>query len=163
MLQKELSRSSDEGMKNIGASNADQIRRALRATAPVKLNKSYRSTWEIMQFALSILPNEDLIPMKRHGESPQIVVCSKMANTVAKIISEIESFHTSSHQSMAIIVKKLKDAKHLHQQLLKLGVETNLIDADSTGFSSGIILCTIHLAKGLEFDHVIVPDANAES
>ena len=47
--------------------------------------------------------------------------------------------------------------------LLKTGVETNLIDADSTVFSTGIIVCTIHLAKGLEFDRVIVPDANAET
>ena len=145
------------------ASNAEQIQRVLRATAPVKLTKSYRSTLEIMQFALAIFPNKDLIPMERHGEPPQVIVCSRPVDVVTRIAAEIESFHTSSHQSLAIIVKIQKHAKRFHQQLLKIGVETSLIDADSTVFSTGIVICTTHLAKGLEFDRVIVPDANADT
>jgi DNA helicase-2/ATP-dependent DNA helicase PcrA len=35
-------------------------------------------------------------------------------------------------------------------------------DDASTGFSTGVLVCTAHFAKGLEFDRVIVPDASAQ-
>ena len=152
-----------QSVNPIGASTAEQIQQALRATTPVKLTKSYRSTLEIMQFALAILPNADLMPMERHGAPPQVLVCARPADMVTQLVAEIEIFRAASHQNLAIIVKTQKKAKQLHQQLLKTGVETRLLDPNSTAFSTGIILCTIHLAKGLEFDHVIVPDANAET
>ena len=34
------------------------------------LNKSYRSTWEIIQFAKRICPNDLIEPVERHGEEP---------------------------------------------------------------------------------------------
>ena len=39
----------------------------------------------------------------------------------------------------------------------------HLLSADSTSFKSGVILTTAHLAKGLEFDEVIVPFASARN
>lgn len=36
-----------------------------------------------------------------------------------------------------------------------------LLDIGSTSFSNGVVVCSAHLAKGLEFDRVIVPDASA--
>ncbi|MBF0382252.1 MAG: ATP-binding domain-containing protein [Magnetococcales bacterium] len=144
-------------------SDAEQIQQALQAAPPVKLNKSYRSTWEIMQFALGILPNKELIPMKRHGEQPQIIQCSSLDEVVTKLASEIEILSQSTHQSLGIIVKLQKQAKQLQQKLLKRGVKTTLLDSDSSKFTKGVVLCTIHLAKGLEFDRVVVADGNDEN
>jgi DNA helicase II / ATP-dependent DNA helicase PcrA len=42
-------------------------------------------------------------------------------------------------------------------------VRARLLDGDSSGFSTGVIVCTAHLAKGLEFDRVIVADASART
>ena len=38
-----------------------------------------------------------------------------------------------------------------------------LLTARSSAFSRGVVLCTVHLAKGLEFDEVIVPFATADN
>jgi DNA helicase-2/ATP-dependent DNA helicase PcrA len=35
----------------------------------------------------------------------------------------------------------------------------HLLTASSTTFRQGVVLCTAHAAEGLEFDEVIVPDA----
>jgi DNA helicase-2/ATP-dependent DNA helicase PcrA len=145
------------------ASNADQIQRVLKASAPVKLTRSYRSTWEIMQFALGISPNDELVAMKRYGEPPKIVVCKGQSELQAQIAAGIEDFQSSEHKSLAIIAKTQKQAEKLHGFLVESGVKARLLDAASTGFSSGVLVCTAHLAKGLEFDRVIVPDANAET
>ncbi|MFN3655929.1 MAG: HelD family protein [Pseudolabrys sp.] len=145
------------------ASTAEQIQRVLRSSVPVKLTKSYRSTWEIMQFALGISPNAELVAMERHGEPPQVVLCKRQTELQGRIIAEVEDFQSSSHQSLAIIAKTQKQAEKLHRLLLEAGIEVRLFDANSDGFSTGAIVCTVHLAKGLEFDRVIVPDASAQN
>lgn len=52
-------------------------------------------------------------------------------------------------------------AARLHKSLADGGIEVRLLDAGSAGFSTGVIVCTAHLAKGLEFDRVIVADVSA--
>ncbi|MFW6027437.1 MAG: HelD family protein [bacterium] len=152
-----------QSVQPCGASGADEIRQVLRASAPVKLTKSYRSTWEIMQFALGIAPNDELEPMRRHGEPPKVIAYKNQRDAAAQISAEIEAFRTSSHQSLAIIAKTQKQAHMLHRNLAANGVEATLLDPGSAGFAAGIIVCAVHLAKGLEFDRVVVPDASARN
>lgn len=50
--------------------------------------------------------------------------------------------------------------KRLHKSLENVGVEARLLEADSEGFSTGVIVCTAHFAKSIEFDRVIVADVS---
>lgn len=152
-----------QSINPFGASNVDQIQRALRASIRVNLTRSYRSTWEIMQFALHISPNDALIPMKRHGEPPQILQCRKESEVIKRILAEVRAFEGSPHQSLAIIVKTQKQAAKLRQQMAEAGVAAGFLTGTSTGFSTGVVVCSAHLAKGLEFDRVIIPDASGQN
>jgi DNA helicase II / ATP-dependent DNA helicase PcrA len=143
------------------ASNVELIRNALTSASCVQLTKSYRSTWEIMQFAPAISPNPELEAMKRHGEAVRVVVCEQPSDALMRIIAEIKDFQGSHHRALALIAKTQMQADTLHRSLIDAGVESRLLDANSAGFSIGVIVCTAHLAKGLEFDRVIVPDASA--
>ncbi|MEX0583239.1 MAG: 3'-5' exonuclease [Sneathiella sp.] len=146
-----------------GASTAAQIQEVLRASAPVKLVKSYRSSWEIMQFALGVSPNDELIPIERHGDVPRIIISKSAQEQAEQISVEIREFEASDHRSLAIIAKTQKQAEKLHEVLKKNGIDAQLLNPDSVGFSSGVIVCTVHLAKGLEFDRVIVSDVTAQN
>jgi DNA helicase-2/ATP-dependent DNA helicase PcrA len=53
----------------------------------------------------------------------------------------------------------LEQAQQLHADIAQPDVY--LLTPDSTAFKQGVILTTAHLAKGLEFDEVIVPYASA--
>ncbi|MFN4184003.1 MAG: HelD family protein [Hyphomonas sp.] len=154
---------ASQSVNPYSATNATQIQAVLRASAPVKLNKSYRSSWEIMQFALSISPNDELEAMKRHGEAPQVLVCKKQDEALARILTELEAFEASEHNTLAIIAKTQKQANALHRRLTEAGAAARLLDSASAGFSTGVLICTAHLAKGLEFDRVIVPDVSAQT
>ncbi len=154
---------TSQSVNPYASSTAEQIRRGLLSATQVKLTKSYRSTWEIMQFALAIAPNPELEAMKRHGEPPRVVGCTRPAQMTERIVEEIRAFDESDHQSLAIIAKTQKQANRLHQSLIGNGIEARLLDAASIGFSTGVIVCTAHLAKGLEFDRVIVADAGAKN
>ncbi|MEX1031769.1 MAG: 3'-5' exonuclease [Cellvibrionaceae bacterium] len=145
------------------ASTAEHIRRGLQSASSVKLTKSYRSTWEIMQFALAIAPNPELEAMKRHGEPPRIVTCARAAQMTERIKTEIEDFKGSDHDTLALIAKTQRQANRLHKSLWDAGINANLLDTASAGFSSGVVVCTSHLAKGLEFDRVIVADVSAQN
>ncbi|MDM7459314.1 MAG: 3'-5' exonuclease [Paracoccus sp. (in: a-proteobacteria)] len=142
------------------ASTAERIEHALDGARRVTLNKSYRSTWEIMQFALKIAPNPDLIAMERHGPAPSILVVKSQKEAVARIKTAIEEFRASDHASLALLAKTQGQARRLHKALAAEGVETRLLDEGSTGFSTGVLISTPHLAKGLEFDRVLIPDAS---
>ncbi|MBW6507567.1 MAG: AAA family ATPase [Rhodobacteraceae bacterium] len=142
------------------ASTPERIEQVLEGAYRVTLNKSYRSTWEIMQFALKISPNPDLVAMERHGPAPSLTVVKTQKDAVARIKAAVTDFRSSDHTSVALLAKTQAQAKRLHRALAEDGVEARLLAEGSTGFSTGVIICTPHLAKGLEFDRVIIPDAS---
>lgn len=121
----------------------------------IKLFRSYRSTWEITAFTQRILPNVQLIAMERHGPEPLVLGFQNNGEEMEKIKGLIAIFKNSGHHSMAIIAKTHQQSKFLFSQLRSTGV--HLLTADSTSFKGGVIITTAHLAKGLEFDEVVVP------
>ena len=144
------------------ASTPERIAQVLDGAYQVTLNKSYRSTWEIMQFALGISPNPDLVAMERHGPAPDVTEVKTAKEATARIVSAIEDFRASDYTSLAILAKTQSQAKRLHRDLTGAGQEARLLEDGSSGFSTGALVCTPHLAKGLEFDRVIIPDASAQ-
>lgn len=142
-------------------SSAEGIEQVFPLGDTIKLFRSYRSTWEITAFAQRIVNNPNLIPMERHGQEPVIKGFNRNAEEAEEIKNLIAQFKNSGHQSLGIICKSLEQAESLHAELnLK---EIHLLTADSTSFQEGIILTTAHLAKGLEFDEVIIPFASAKN
>lgn len=152
-----------QALSPFGATDADAIREVLTTGTCVRLNKSFRSTWEIMQFALAISPDPELEPMRRRGEVPQVHVCRRPADMLALLQREIAEFAASGHRNLAVIARTPKQAARWHKALQGAGVEARLLDGRSEGWGSGVLVCTTHLAKGLEFDRVILADASAEN
>ena len=60
---------------------------------------------------------------------------------------------------MGIVVKTGADAKRFYE-LLSREHQVHLLSQDSTRFTNGVSITSIRMAKGLEFDEVIVPDAD---
>jgi DNA helicase-2/ATP-dependent DNA helicase PcrA len=143
------------------ASSAEGIEQVFPQADTVKLFRSYRSTWEITAFAQRVFHNPNLIAMERHGEMPQVKGFSSNAEEAKEIEGLITQFKNSGRQSLGIICKTLDQAETLYNELKSPGV--HLLTADSTSFKDGIVITTAHLAKGLEFDEVIIPFASARN
>ncbi|MCK0713643.1 HelD family protein [Chromohalobacter sarecensis] len=141
------------------ASSLTQIRRTFLGSICMTLNKSYRSSYEIMQFTQRISHNPDLVAIERHDEAPRVLHFTSRRQEAEGIIDEAHAFLDSSHHTLAVICKTQRQAAYYHEQLATAGVEAVLLDERSQALSRGIIVCTAHLAKGLEFDRVIVPSA----
>lgn len=143
------------------ASSAEIIERVFPQAEVVKLLRSYRSTLEITAFAQRITPNPDLIPLERHGPEPVVARYNSQTEEIQAIQDLVAAFQRGGNQSLGIICKTMRQAEALHRALQATGVQ--LLTADSTTFTEGGIVTTAHLAKGLEFDEVIVPFANAHT
>ena len=143
------------------ASSAETIERVFPQADVVKLYRSYRSTSEIIAFAQRITPNPHLIPLDRHGSEPLVLRFDSPAQELATVQELVVRFQSAGYQSLGIICKTMQQATQAYQVLQLLGVQ--LLTPESTTFKEGIIVTTAHLAKGLEFDEVIVPFASAQT
>lgn len=153
----------NQSVNPYSSSAADKITPYFKGYSCVELQKSYRSTYEIMELAQSIKKNNSLIPMERHGQKPTFISCRSFQDEVEEIYDLILEFEASNYNSLGILCKTQKQAGHLFQALsLKTG-KISFIDFGCTEYKEGIVITTVHMAKGLEFDWTIVPDASQEN
>jgi DNA helicase II / ATP-dependent DNA helicase PcrA len=143
------------------ASTTEIIEAVFPQANTVKLCRSYRSTYEITAFAQRISHNPELVAMERHGPAPEVKGVETNAEEIAFIRSCIQQFKTSGHHSLGIICKTMQQARFVMEELH--APQVHLLTAESTAFKEGVIITTTHLAKGLEFDEVIVPFASARN
>jgi DNA helicase-2/ATP-dependent DNA helicase PcrA len=143
------------------SSSADDINRVFPHADTVKLLRSYRSTLEITEFAQAIQRNPDQIAMERHGEQPQVLGFTSSSDEIVEIKKMVTTFQSTENQSLGILCKTEQQAERLYGELKGTGI--HLITSESTSFDNGVIITTVHLSKGLEFDEVIVPFASARN
>lgn len=125
----------------------------------VVLNKSYRSTYEIIRFAQNIL-KQNIEPIQRHGEKPNIIKCQSLQNELKEIENIIIEFNKSSYSTLGIMCKTPMHANEIYNKLSQK-YDVNLLCSDSLEFKDGITISTIHMSKGLEFDEVIIPTVDS--
>lgn len=122
------------------------------------LQKSYRTTIEIMEMANGILMqmDEDLPlvePVVRHGIPP---VFHEMDNLEAESIETLlKEIKARGHHSVALICKTSTEAKHIADSLIT-HFPVQLLEDHSDIDQTKLLIVPSHLAKGLEFDAVIV-------
>ena len=140
----------------------DDLRRIYPDAEFVRLNKSYRSTYEIITFAKRILDTSGLEPVERHGREPEVIRCMDREDEIRRIRQAIGEFRTGESASMGIILKTNKDAASL-SEILSGEDGVILITPESTGFVNGVSVTSVQMSKGLEFDEVLVPSADSHT
>jgi DNA helicase II / ATP-dependent DNA helicase PcrA len=141
------------------ASSAEGIEQVFPQGDIVKLFRSYRSTYEITTFAQQLSPNSQVIAMERHGVPPALKGFANNTEELEAIKELLNAFKETNYQSLGVICKTTDQAE-LTYEFLKQVHKVHLLRADSTSFYEGVIITTAHLAKGLEFDEVIIPFAS---
>lgn len=137
----------------------DDMRQLYNDGELVTLNKSYRSTFEIINFAKKIQDISSLEPIERHGEEPALLKCNNEQDEINKIKTEIEEFKKSDNATLGIILKTDNDAKAMYDALRE-EYSVHLISSESSSFTKGVSITSVKMSKGLEFDEVIVPSVN---
>lgn len=125
----------------------------------IELNKSYRSTYEIISFAKRIQDQVSLEPVERHGSQPVLIPCRDEAEEIRRIGQAVDEFRRGKSVSLGIILKTNAAAKELYDKISEK-CEVHLITPDSSRFQNGVSVTSIQMSKGLEFDEVLIPRAD---
>ncbi|NML41850.1 AAA family ATPase [Chitinophaga sp. G-6-1-13] len=145
-----------------GKIDLDSLRKIFPQSQQVTLNKSYRSTMEILRLAQQIIHNPALVPMERHGQPPVFFRAVDERQELVHIQQLITDFTQQRRcKSMAVICKTETVAAALMETLMELPAAVQLLTDASHRFTDGVVLISAQLSKGLEFDQVIVPFATA--
>lgn len=125
-------------------------------TETVVLRKSYRSTKEIVEFAEQLLHQDIKIePFNRHGPKPNLTKVDTEVQLVERIKEKIAELLARGHESIAIICKTQEETNRAYRTLGD-ELQVNLIRKETNQFKKGITVIPSYLAKGIEFDVVIV-------
>ncbi|MEX0724163.1 MAG: 3'-5' exonuclease [Gracilimonas sp.] len=154
---------ANQNVNPYSSTSAEDIASVFAESESVTLVKSYRSTFEITKFTQCISPKAEVEAVERHGEEPGILSFDKKAEERKAIAELVQDFRESDHQSLGILCRTQDQAKKLHKYLNKKIEGIHLLTPGSSALQSGILITSAHLAKGLEFDRVIVPHASEEN
>lgn len=125
------------------------------------LNKSYRSSYEISKFSTKLLDGAMPIEFfKRNEEEPAIINTGAITSMHNEIIKQIQLYKSQGYSSIAVICKNRKEASELYFNL-RDKIQIKFIDyLDYNSVLEGTLILPVYLAKGLEFDGVIVYQTN---
>ena len=119
------------------------------------LNKSYRSTQEIMEYANKFLKEDKIVPLVRHGEPIIEEEVDSDEELIETILPIIEDYEEEGYENIAIIFKDKKDLQTI-APIIKEKIAIQSLNSDDLFYKGGKVLIPAYLAKGLEFDGVIV-------
>lgn len=130
-------------------------------TEVISLTRSYRSTYEIVEFTRAMIPGgEKIIPFNRRGEEPLLTVVDSEADLLSSVEKDVLELHARGYHYVAVICKSAEESAQVHSALEeKLAVR--LVTKETPNFQKGTLVLPAYLAKGVEFDAVIIYDGSA--
>lgn len=143
--------------KHSNVKNKEDILGVFQNIKTVALTKCYRSTYNITNFTKDILDtHEPIEAVDRKGDNPTIHITNdNLELNITNIINEMKA---KNYTSIAVICKNKANSEYIYNKLKKKDPSVNIIDSDTSEFKLGINVISSYLAKGLEFDGVIVAD-----
>jgi len=130
------------------------------------LNVSYRSPKEVVEFAYHVLgplaPDEPPVSTKIGGPVLKTQVQHRAHASLVLNDALTELTTRENKASIAIICDKVETAKDFYEELADIG-NVRLVLEDDFSLRPGIDITTTDQIRGLEFDYVIIPDADKEN
>lgn len=128
------------------------------------LSKTYRSTKPIVEFTKHLLTRSEadhIEPFERVGEKPVIQLVTNNHHYKQTLLEMLNSLKNKKVSTIAIICQTVEECGQIHA-MLDDSVKLKLIHHEATPFEAGVCVIPIYLAKGIEFDAVIIANGSRE-
>lgn len=130
------------------------------------LTKTYRSTVEINEFANKLISTEALVKTRldRHGEPVTITKDNAYGDT-SILVQDAIKLKTETN-TVCIIFKTERECKEFARSIVKSPVYKDfqfMVDGEKNFVNTKIMVMPLYMAKGLEFDVVLIPKANEDN
>lgn len=136
------------------------------------LEKTYRTTKDIMKKANEVIEKlpeyeKQFIvkgePVIDRKDSIHIEEMQNEDETIKACIERIDDYIKQGFKSIAIIGKDMNECKTIKKKIDKYNKNIKLIQSKDSEYNAGISIVPSYLAKGLEFDGVILFNVNDEN
>ncbi len=117
----------------------------------ISLTKTYRSTEEIINYSNKVLGLTHVSAIRRNNVEP---VIEKVENNLYEQLNDDIKICKHSGKSLAIITKNDEECQKIYNILKDTGISK--IDNMSKKFNREFVVIPVYMAKGLEFDSVII-------
>ena len=128
-----------------------------------RLLTSYRSSPEITAMFTSLLDSDEqlrLTSVHRSGVAP--VVRELDGDDVDAYVAELRRIAEEAAGDEGLTAFVAESDSRVSWLAKQLGDAVQVLGKDSDLPATGVVLLPLRVAKGLEFDHVVIPDAQAE-
>ena len=115
--------------------------------------KTYRSSPEIIEFTNRILGLDHVCAIRKTESVPLI------HRVDASMLRDDIKYLKNKYKSLAVITRDSKTAIRLYEELKEV-FPISLLNSNSEEFNKELVVLPAYLAKGLEFDSVIVYSDN---
>lgn len=129
----------------------EDICKILPSSKYIELTKTYRSSEEIVEYSNRVLHLNHVTAIRRDNNVP--VEEKKEDNLYNQLIDDIKECNKYG-KSMAIITKNQEECNKIYELLKDEGISK--IDNTVMKFNRKFIVVPVYMAKGLEFDSVII-------
>ncbi|MBT2761365.1 RNA polymerase recycling motor HelD [Paenibacillus sp. ISL-20] len=134
-------------------------------TSLIHLVRSYRSTREIVDFTKVLLSDEsEIVPFERSGPKPLLMKVEDGEMRDERILKDIAALKAEGFDSIAVITKTAAESRAAFELLRVQGSEAlQLITKETATFEKGAMVIPVYLAKGVEFDAVLIYEASSQA
>ncbi|MCM3698699.1 RNA polymerase recycling motor HelD [Paenibacillus macerans] len=134
-------------------------------TSLIRLVRSYRSTREIVEFTKELLADgSEIVPFARSGPKPLLVRLDGGEERDAQMSQDIAALKAAGFDSIAVITKTAAESRSAFESLRTQGSEAlQLITKETVTFEKGAVVIPVYLAKGIEFDAVLIYEASPQA
>ena len=143
----------------------EQIQKILnkKKSSLIMLDKSFRCTNEILNFSLKFIEKSSQIKsFNRNGDSPKVYIADNSEIFIDEIVKEIKLCQEKGFQSICLICKTEKNSTYLFNKI-KHKLDIQLIKNGSVSDLQGVFILPVYMSKGLEFDAVLICDADSQN
>jgi DNA helicase-2/ATP-dependent DNA helicase PcrA len=143
----------------------EQIQKILnkKKSSLIMLDKSFRCTNEILNFSLKFIEQSSQIKsFNRNGDSPKVYIADNSEIFIDEIVKEIKLCQEKGFQSICLICKTEKNSIYLFNKI-KHKLDIQLIKNGSVSDLQGVFILPVYMSKGLEFDAVLICDADSQN
>lgn len=146
--------------KQENASFYEQVQQILvKKSSLVTLDKSFRCTEEILQFALQFVKHKPAVQhFNRQGKTVTVLTFANCEDYLKQIIGEVKNCQEAGLSTICLLCKTQENGERLFAEL-QYRLTIRLFKDDKTETLSGNLLMPSYQAKGLEFDAVLICDA----